>query len=134
MSAMRLRARARSAEFLQKASGDLKTSGGRTRTRTLDPLIKSQLLYQLSYAPGSPRLWRVRASKPRPLAKLVRHCPGSKVWRVIVTITPFPGMGGPHSGQAPMPWISHGPPDRAKWPGHPGRHGRSTLEHDAEKW
>ena len=27
--------------------------GGRTGTRTLDPLIKSQLLYQLSYAPGS---------------------------------------------------------------------------------
>jgi hypothetical protein len=26
--------------------------GGRTRTRTLDPLIKSQLLYQLSYAPS----------------------------------------------------------------------------------
>src|SRR5580700_5045749 len=26
-------------------------SGGRTRTRTWDPLIKSQLLYQLSYAP-----------------------------------------------------------------------------------
>jgi hypothetical protein len=26
-------------------------TGGRTRTRTLDPLIKSQLLYQLSYAP-----------------------------------------------------------------------------------
>jgi hypothetical protein len=26
-------------------------SGGRTRIRTLDPLIKSQLLYQLSYAP-----------------------------------------------------------------------------------
>ena len=25
--------------------------GGRTRARTLDPLIKSQLLYQLSYAP-----------------------------------------------------------------------------------
>ena len=25
---------------------------GRTRTRTLDPLIKSQLLYQLSYAPA----------------------------------------------------------------------------------
>ena len=27
--------------------------GGRTRARTLDPLIKSQLLYQLSYAPKS---------------------------------------------------------------------------------
>jgi hypothetical protein len=29
----------------------LKRLGGRTRTRTWDPLIKSQLLYQLSYAP-----------------------------------------------------------------------------------
>ncbi len=28
-----------------------KQDGGRTRTRTWDPLIKSQLLYQLSYAP-----------------------------------------------------------------------------------
>jgi hypothetical protein len=27
--------------------------GGRTRARTWDPLIKSQLLYQLSYAPGT---------------------------------------------------------------------------------
>jgi hypothetical protein len=27
--------------------------GGCTRTRTLDPLIKSQLLYQLSYAPDA---------------------------------------------------------------------------------
>jgi hypothetical protein len=25
--------------------------GGRSRTRTYDPLIKSQLLYHLSYAP-----------------------------------------------------------------------------------
>ena len=30
--------------------------GGRTRTRTLDPLIKSQLLYQLSYAPHVRRM------------------------------------------------------------------------------
>ena len=29
-------------------------NGGRTRTRTWDPLIKSQLLYQLSYAPKMP--------------------------------------------------------------------------------
>ena len=29
----------------------LRSDGGRTRARTLDPLIKSQLLYQLSYAP-----------------------------------------------------------------------------------
>jgi hypothetical protein len=30
----------------------LRRLGGRTRARTWDPLIKSQLLYQLSYAPG----------------------------------------------------------------------------------
>jgi hypothetical protein len=28
--------------------------GGRARARTVDPLIKSQLLYQLSYAPPCP--------------------------------------------------------------------------------
>src|ERR1017187_1916225 len=28
------------------------TYGGRNRARTCDPLIKSQLLYQLSYTPG----------------------------------------------------------------------------------
>jgi hypothetical protein len=27
--------------------------GGRTRARTWDPMIKSHLLYQLSYAPGT---------------------------------------------------------------------------------
>jgi hypothetical protein len=44
-------------------------NGGRTRTRTLDPLIKSQLLYQLSYAPGLPqretakRAWLSKADR-----------------------------------------------------------------------
>src|SRR5205085_12009435 len=33
--------------------------GGRTRARTWDPLIKSQLLYQLSYAPHWPEEARV---------------------------------------------------------------------------
>src|SRR5271168_1400861 len=37
-------------------------NGGRTRARTLDPLIKSQLLYQLSYAP----IEKGRASKLLP--------------------------------------------------------------------
>ena len=32
--------------------GFRREDGGCTRIRTLDPLIKSQLLYQLSYAPG----------------------------------------------------------------------------------
>ena len=36
---------------LQEILQPLDLIGGRTRTRTLDPLIKSQLLYQLSYAP-----------------------------------------------------------------------------------
>src|SRR5437660_4481690 len=43
--------------------------GGRTRTRTWDPLIKSQLLYQLSYAPGKCRPGRPRGL--RPVAKRV---------------------------------------------------------------
>ena len=38
--------------------------GGRTRTRTLDPLIKSQLLYQLSYAPSGPALMRGERRAP----------------------------------------------------------------------
>src|SRR3982750_4460176 len=42
-----------------------KACGGRTRTRTLDPLIKSQLLYQLSYAPGC----RASAQAGRAVAK-----------------------------------------------------------------
>src|SRR5579875_1818526 len=37
--------------------------GGRRRIRTLDPLIKSQLLYQLSYAPSRSR--RDGPSPPR---------------------------------------------------------------------
>jgi hypothetical protein len=43
-------------------------NGGRTRTRTWDPLIKSQLLYQLSYAPG---LLRLVIAKRRGLAKAI---------------------------------------------------------------
>ena len=42
--------------------------GGRTRARTLDPLIKSQLLYQLSYAPIAP-VRRSRQAEGRRLAK-----------------------------------------------------------------
>ena len=49
--------------------------GGRTRTRTLDPLIKSQLLYQLSYAPGSTG---GSAAKPRCLSKGRPPCPASR--------------------------------------------------------
>ena len=37
--------------FERRRSANPLKDGGRTRTRTLDPLIKSQLLYHLSYAP-----------------------------------------------------------------------------------
>ena len=39
------------------------SNGGRTRTRTWDPLIKSQLLYQLSYAPEPGLAWPERVRK-----------------------------------------------------------------------
>jgi hypothetical protein len=41
----------RSSSHDRQAAAGTEAIGGRTRTRTLDPLIKSQLLYQLSYAP-----------------------------------------------------------------------------------
>jgi transposase len=47
-------------------------SGGRTRARTWDPMIKSHLLYQLSYAPGTgPESLRKRAS----FSKASSRCP-----------------------------------------------------------
>ncbi len=49
--------------------------GGRTRTRTWDPLIKSQLLYQLSYAPGSP--WAGTRARRRRVAKQAPGCPAN---------------------------------------------------------
>jgi hypothetical protein len=39
-------------------------NGGRTWARTKDPLIKSQLLYQLSYASIHP--WQVGSNQPPP--------------------------------------------------------------------
>src|SRR5450759_4527916 len=45
--------------------------GGRTRARTWDPLIKSQLLYQLSYAPGLPS-----AGSPARRGSLSKGAPG----------------------------------------------------------
>jgi hypothetical protein len=45
---------AQSVELLAKVY-TLGLGGGRTRARTWDPMIKSHLLYQLSYAPGTGR-------------------------------------------------------------------------------
>ena len=52
---------------LMPASDQWIGSGGRSRTRTYGPLIKSQLLYQLSYAPAGPstRIAGPIASTPR---------------------------------------------------------------------
>jgi hypothetical protein len=38
---------------LSERCGSRRMNGGRTRARTWDPMIKSHLLYQLSYAPGT---------------------------------------------------------------------------------
>ena len=47
--------------------------GGRTRARTWDPLIKSQLLYQLSYAPG--KTAPAKPCKSRSCSKAIPRCP-----------------------------------------------------------
>ena len=56
----------------RKAERNQWKGGGRTRARTWDPLIKSQLLYQLSYAPG-PHTWG--SPKPAGLSNSTPHCP-----------------------------------------------------------
>lgn len=43
-------------EVLKTLAPQRLKGGGRTRARTWDPMIKSHLLYQLSYAPGSNRI------------------------------------------------------------------------------
>ena len=43
-------------DFLKSLLPERLRLGGRTRARTWDPMIKSHLLYQLSYAPGSNRI------------------------------------------------------------------------------
>src|SRR5260370_40822783 len=49
--------------------------GGRTRARTWDPMIKSHLLYQLSYAPGTgPESLRKSAS----FSKATPRCPANR--------------------------------------------------------
>jgi hypothetical protein len=54
----------------RKTSENFGEFGGRTRTRTWDPLIKSQLLYQLSYAPGMPP-----AKAPQGLGPVAKRVP-----------------------------------------------------------
>ena len=55
-------------QFLEKL-------GGRTRARTWDPMIKSHLLYQLSYAPGlGPENLLKRAS----FSKAIPVCPANR--------------------------------------------------------
>ncbi len=49
--------------------------GGRSRTRTYDPLIKSQLLYHLSYAPG--RRPKGPTPKVAPLTSPRSPCPAA---------------------------------------------------------
>jgi hypothetical protein len=59
--------------LVRKGEKRSRINGGRTRTRTWDPLIKSQLLYQLSYAPGISPPPAVRAGS---CSKAGSHCPG----------------------------------------------------------
>src|SRR5258708_10357719 len=58
--------------------------GGRSRARTYDPLIKSQLLYQLSYAPHRPEAARLYqagyALSSRPAAGKFTVLPAQEGW------------------------------------------------------
>ncbi len=56
-------------------------SGGRAGTRTLDPLIKSQLLYQLSYASKSP-FYLISGHNYIPFYKKSKFNPSSGNYRI----------------------------------------------------
>src|SRR3954466_11796968 len=64
--------------------------GGRTRTRTWDPLIKSQLLYQLSYAPE-----KLAAT----VVPLERGCCSKAIW--LSPATGNPDLAEPCPQEAP---------------------------------
>ena|GEM_PF-6569738 len=73
-------------------------NGGRNRARTCDPLIKSQLLYQLSYAPVA------SATKGRKIRRLL---PGARDLRT----GSFGHLKGPAfkawiAGDAAAPWVN----------------------------
>src|SRR5258708_12620955 len=92
-------------------------NGGRSRARTYDPLIKSQLLYQLSYAP----IARRGAGLAREVG-LVDRPPGTKFrsfsaaprqLRIAVDVDPDQQAAGEHHrdhGGAPVPTQRQGPP------------------------
>jgi hypothetical protein len=76
---------------LEKHSG---INGGRTRTRTWDPLIKSQLLYQLSYAPEN----AAPTEGPGPVAKRVPTVQGRPEEIVGQSVPARPNTDERHSG------------------------------------
>src|SRR5262245_28668799 len=85
----------------------LRLFGGRTRTRTWDPLIKSQLLYQLSYAPEMPP-----AKAPQglgPVAKRVPTVQRRLPWTCVNLLgvpQDSPLRSSPRKrGPSPGPWI-----------------------------
>ena len=97
--------------------------GGRTRTRTWDPLIKSQLLYQLSYAPGARRRDRWAGC----CSKAIRNCP-AKAGKTNAIALPAAGTPSRGSRRDPVrtrdqrrktPRPSGRPPARAHTNGKP---------------
>src|SRR5436305_7434160 len=82
------------AEIKKTAARSMRRLGGRTRARTWDPMIKSHLLYQLSYAPGT--CVRKALARGRRLAK--------RFPSVQQTGESFPGLWGA-AGKAKSRWI-----------------------------
>ena len=71
--------------------------GGRTRARTWDPLIKSQLLYQLSYAPETPAA--VGPQGLRPVAKRVPTVQGKAAMDRFAMASARPREGHPRDAR-----------------------------------
>ena len=88
--------------------------GGRTRARTWDPLIKSQLLYQLSYTSmpvGQTRHLEAAAADCNRRGGLRPHCHGEglsplrKPARKALPVPALPAPGAPRAGSRPSPAV-----------------------------
>src|SRR5260370_34885108 len=88
--------------------------GGRTRARTWDPLIKSQLLSQLSYAPHWPEAARLYqagdALSSRPAGGKFTVLPTQEGWDTAAFSPMRPNGRGAPQGSVP-PRHSRAPPD-----------------------
>jgi hypothetical protein len=89
--------------------------GGRTRARTLDPLIKSQLLYQLSYAPIEVVGSRGSPAKSAAFSKGAKASPAETAIATGLSSSPCPPACSCRSTASSRAAFRRSPRSDARW-------------------